>query len=101
MQSWDDDGAKKGWCLFQMGCKGPSTYNNCSRVLFNQSTSWPVRAGHGCIGCSQPDFWDKNSPLYELPGDESESERIARFTQKLKKLGIPLDSPTAKGLGIK
>ena len=27
-------------------------------------TSWPVRAGHGCIGCTMPDFWDAMSPAY-------------------------------------
>ena len=25
--------------------------------------SWPVEAGHPCIGCSEPDFWDKMSPF--------------------------------------
>ncbi|MFH1581975.1 MAG: hypothetical protein ABIC39_07940, partial [Pseudomonadota bacterium] len=25
----------------------------------------PVEAGHPCIGCSEPDFWDKMSPFYE------------------------------------
>jgi len=24
-----------------------------------------VQAGHPCIGCSQPDFWDKMTPFYE------------------------------------
>ena len=54
-----------GYCLFQLGCKGPETYNNCSRVKFNDGTSWPVQAGHPCIGCSEPDFWDKMSPFYK------------------------------------
>jgi [NiFe] hydrogenase small subunit len=26
-------------------------------VKFNQY-NWPVQAGHPCIGCSQPNFWD-------------------------------------------
>ncbi len=104
VKSWDDDGAKQGYCLFQMGCKGPTTYNNCSRARFNQNTSWPVAAGHGCIGCSEKDFWDNNSPLYTLPSaatEEAAEERIARYKAVLNKIGVPLDSPTAKGLGIK
>ncbi|MBT8467362.1 MAG: hypothetical protein KJN97_01325, partial [Deltaproteobacteria bacterium] len=25
--------------------------------------------GHGCIGCAEPDFWDKMTPFYaHLPG---------------------------------
>jgi [NiFe] hydrogenase small subunit len=62
--SFDSEEARKGWCLYQLGCKGPTTYNNCPKVLFNQ-TNWPVRAGHPCIGCSEPDFWDTASPFYE------------------------------------
>jgi [NiFe] hydrogenase small subunit len=62
--SFDSEEARKGWCLYQLGCKGPMTYNNCPKVKFNQ-TNWPVQAGHPCIGCSEPDFWDYASPFYE------------------------------------
>ncbi len=48
---WGDEGAKKGWCLFKMGCKGPYAELNCSMVKFNEGTSWPVQAGHGCFAC--------------------------------------------------
>jgi len=65
VEEWGDEGAKKGWCLYKMGCKGPLTYNNCSRYRFNQGTNWPIGAGHGCIGCSEPNFWDKMAPFEE------------------------------------
>lgn len=57
--------AAMGYCLYKVGCKGPETYNNCPIAKFNDGTSWPVEAGHPCIGCSEPDFWDKMSPFYE------------------------------------
>ena len=57
--------AKMGYCLYEMGCKGPDTFNNCPTAKFNDGTSWPVEAGHPCIGCSEPDFWDKMSPFFE------------------------------------
>jgi [NiFe] hydrogenase small subunit len=47
-----------------MGCKGPDTYNNCSTVMFNDGTNWPIGAGHPCIGCSEPGFWDEKAPFY-------------------------------------
>ncbi|NCN43799.1 MAG: hyaluronate lyase [Piscirickettsiaceae bacterium CG_4_9_14_3_um_filter_43_564] len=50
---WGDEGAKKGWCLFEMGCKGPYADINCSLVKFNEGTSWPVQVGHGCIACGK------------------------------------------------
>ena len=56
--SFDDEGAKKGWCLYKLGCKGPMTYNACATIKWNQGVSWPVESGHGCLGCSEPSFWD-------------------------------------------
>ncbi len=57
-ETFDDEGAKKGWCLFKLGCKGPVTYNACATTKWNEGTSFPIEAGHGCLGCSEPDFWD-------------------------------------------
>ena len=59
VQEWGDAGAKKGWCLFEMGCKGPYTNVNCPTMKFNSGTSWPVQAGHGCMGCVEKGFFDK------------------------------------------
>jgi hydrogenase small subunit len=41
-----------------MGCKGPVTFHNCPAVRYNDGVSWPVQSGHGCIACSEPDFWE-------------------------------------------
>lgn len=57
-KTFDDEGARKGWCLYRLGCKGPTTYNACATMKWNQGASWPIEAGHGCLGCSEPDFWD-------------------------------------------
>jgi hydrogenase small subunit len=70
-KTFDDAGARQGWCLFELGCKGPVTYNACATVKWNGGTSWPVESGHGCLGCSEPDFWDAGG-FYEalsLPAD--------------------------------
>lgn len=58
-ETFDDEGARKGWCLYKLGCKGPTTYNACATLKWNQGTSFPIQSGHGCIGCSEPRFWDK------------------------------------------
>jgi hydrogenase small subunit len=57
-ESFDDEGARKGWCLFKLGCKAPVTYNACATTKWNAGTSFPIQSGHGCIGCSEPNFWD-------------------------------------------
>ncbi|HSW33445.1 MAG TPA: hydrogenase small subunit [Steroidobacteraceae bacterium] len=56
--SFDDEGARLGWCLYKLGCRGPTTYNACATVKWNNGTSFPIEAGHGCIGCAEPGFWD-------------------------------------------
>jgi hydrogenase small subunit len=60
-ETFDDEGAKQGWCLFKLGCKGPTTYNACATTKWNNGTSFPIEAGHPCLGCSEPDFWDGGS----------------------------------------
>jgi hydrogenase small subunit len=67
--AWGDEGHKNGWCLFKMGCKGPETKSNCRWVKWNDSTNWPIGAGHGCIGCATPNFWDKMTPFYQPVDD--------------------------------
>jgi len=58
-KSFDDEGARKGWCLYEIGCKGPVTHNACATLKWNNGTSLDrKKSGHGCIGCSEPDFWD-------------------------------------------
>ena len=59
VKEWGDEGAKKGYCLFEMGCKGPYANVNCPTMKFNNGTSWPVQAGHGCMGCVEVGFVDK------------------------------------------
>lgn len=83
VESWDDEGAKKGWCLYKMGCRGPTTYNSCSTIKWNNGVSFPIGSGHGCIGCSEENFWD-NGPFYSrlagipLPGVESTPDQIGK-----------------------
>ena len=64
VETFDDENAKKGYCLYKVGCKGPSTYNACGVMKWNNGVSYPIQSGHGCIGCSEENYWD-NGRLYE------------------------------------
>ena len=64
VERFDDDAARKGWCLYHVGCKGPQTFSPCPIVLWNTRTSWPIGAGHPCIGCTEVGFWDTMTPFY-------------------------------------
>ncbi len=82
VRQWGDEGHRKGWCLYEMGCKGPETFKNCPVQKYNEGTSWPVQAGHGCRGCAEPHFWDRMTPFYKrLPkvpgfGVESTADKV-------------------------
>jgi hydrogenase small subunit len=75
VRDWGDEGHRQGWCLKKMGCRGPRTRHNCPTVRWNDGTCWPVAAGHGCVGCAHPSFWDALSPFYvEIRGDDDDEE---------------------------
>jgi hydrogenase small subunit len=63
--AWGDEGAQKGFCLYKLGCKGPETMANCPTARYGAGTSWNIRAGHGCVGCTMPDFWDSMGSAYK------------------------------------
>jgi hydrogenase small subunit len=65
VEMWGDEAHREGHCLYKMGCKGPVSFQNCPNVGWNDNTSWPIACGHGCIGCAEPDFWDKMTPFYQ------------------------------------
>jgi len=82
VRTFDDQAARNGWCLFHMGCKGPSTFSACPIIQWNSHTSWPIGAGHPCLGCTEKNFFDQFTPFYhELPvvtglGIEATAEKI-------------------------
>jgi len=67
VEAFDDENAKKGYCLYKMGCKGPNTFNSCAVIKWNEGVSYPIQSGHGCIGCAEPGFWDAEPMYHHLP----------------------------------
>lgn len=81
-----DDGHRRGWCLYKLGCKGPETYNNCPEQLFGDvgPRSWPVGTGCPCFGCSEKGVG------FTKPIPEQAS--LAHFTPA----GLPLEDEGGK-----
>ncbi len=53
-KAFGDEGHRQGWCLYQLGCKGPQTHANCSLLPFCEVPgAWPIGIGHPCIGCTE------------------------------------------------
>ena len=93
VESFDDENAKRGYCLYKMGCRGPVTYNACGVTRWNNGVSFPIQSGHGCIGCSEAKFWD-NGPFYQhlasFPGFGIETTA--------DDIGVVLTAATAAGI---
>ncbi|MCK9373740.1 MAG: hydrogenase small subunit [Sulfuricurvum sp.] len=99
VEEWGDEGAQNNFCLYKMGCKGPMTFNNCSIVRYNEAVNWPIGVGRGCIGCSEPDFWDKYA--YERPMADAHIKAPTGGVEKsVDEFGLGLLSATAVGIGI-
>jgi hydrogenase small subunit len=80
VERFDDKEARAGYCLYKMGCKGPTTYNACPSLKWEKGLSYPVQSGHPCLGCSEPNFWDGGG-FY-------------------KGQSVPLEQPTLAAAGI-
>ena len=99
VEEWGDEGAKNNFCLYKVGCKGPMTFNNCSIVRYNEGTNWPIGVGRGCIGCSEPDFWDKYA--YERPMADAKIKAPTGGVEKtVDEFGLGLLTATTVGIGV-
>ena len=69
------------------------TYNSCGTIKWNNGVSYPIQSGHGCIGCSEENFWD-NGPFYErLPsmhgiGIEATADKVGKIALGVVGAGI-------------
>ncbi len=98
VEQYGDQYHKLGYCLYKVGCKGPETFANCPAVRFNDVDVWPVSVGHGCLGCTEPNFWDTMTPFYErLPNVKIPASGIIDSADQVGKtiLGV-----TAAAVGI-
>jgi hydrogenase small subunit len=89
-KSFDDEGARQGWCLYELGCKGPVTYNACASLKWNGGVSFPIQSGHGCIGCSEPRFWDRGGLYRPLSAGTTDVGKV---------IGIAAAAGAALGAG--
>jgi hydrogenase small subunit len=74
VESFDDEGLKQGYCLYKVGCKGPTTYNSCAEMRWNGGVSYPIQSGNPCIGCSENAFWDMGpftTRVSQIPGTQT------------------------------
>jgi hydrogenase small subunit len=81
-ERFDGEGARRGWCLLRLGCRGPLTHNACPTLRWNQQTAYPIEAGHPCLGCSEPGFWDRGGFYRALRTETAPEEAGAAPTER-------------------
>ncbi len=88
-----DDGHRKGWCLYKIGCKGPETFGNCSTQHFGDvsNATWPVGTGHPCFGCIEEGV-GFNKPLHQQAS-------VFTMTPPASYPGIEDDKGSSVGVG--
>ena len=88
-KAFGDEGHRQGWCLYQLGCKGPQTHANCSLLDFCEVPgAWPIGIGHPCIGCTEEGIVF-NVPIYK-------NMEIAKPTAPMAYPGV---GPSQGGIG--
>jgi len=101
-KSFDDLAARQGWCLFELGCKGPVTSNSCATIKWNDSTSFPISSGHGCLGCSEPNFWDAGGfyRALSLPADPLENTTASAITGTIAGISVAVANRLVQNTAI-
>ena len=66
--SFGDEGHRKGWCLYKLGCKGPVTHAACATRHFNETPGvWPIGIGAPCLGCTEKEVLWRVATFQTVP----------------------------------
>ncbi len=97
-KAFGDEGHRQGWCLYELGCKGPQTFASCSTSHFCEVVgAWPIGIGHPCVGCTEEELAFK-VPLHdtiEVPEPTPAAIPAPMTPESRERSGI---SPLATGL---
>ncbi len=96
LTDWGDPN-QQGWCLYLKGCKGPWSNQDCWKRLWNSRTNYCIQANHPCMACSEPEFYESFSPLYERQFDV-ELPGIGRVD--IDKVIATIGGAVAAGVGL-
>jgi len=93
---WGDP-SQRGWCLYLKGCRGPWANQDCWSRLWNTRTSFCIASNTPCVACSEPEFYQTFSPLYNHRYEVG-APGIGRVD--IDKIMVTLAGITAAGVGI-
>jgi len=96
VKQFGDEGHREGWCLYEMGCKGPDTHAGCSTRHFNEIPDvWPIGIGAPCIGCTEKSIAFR-VPMFQVVQIHTTAEPPTTYAPIVAPQGKV--SPVASGL---
>ena len=96
VKQFGDEGHREGWCLYEMGCKGPDTHAGCSTRHFNEIPDvWPIGIGAPCIGCTEKSIAFR-VPMFQVVQIHTTAEPPSTYAPIIAPQGKV--SPMATGL---
>jgi hydrogenase small subunit len=105
LTDWSDPN-QQGWCLYMKGCKGPWANQDCWKRLWNNRANYCIKANIPCVACSEPEFYESVSPLYErrfeveLPGmGRTDIDKIMLTIGGVVAAGVGLDLVVSRAIG--
>jgi hydrogenase small subunit len=97
---------QQGWCLYLKGCKGPWANQDCWKRLWNNRTNYCIKANIPCVACSEPEFYESVSPMYErqfdieLPGiGRVDIDKVMATIGGVTAAGVALDMLVSRATG--
>jgi hypothetical protein len=81
--AFGDEGHRKGWCLYKLGCKGPVTHAACATRHFNEIPGLLAdRRGIPCVGCTEKERGLEDGDVRDRADSSGDSARYLsrRFT---------------------
>ena len=97
VKQFGDEGHREGWCLYEMGCKGPDTHAGCSTRHFNEIPDvWPIGIGAPCIGCTEKSIAFR-VPMFQVVQIHTTAEPPTTYAPIIAPQGKV--SPIASGIG--
>jgi hydrogenase small subunit len=105
LTDWGDP-SQNGYCLYLKGCKGPWAKHDCWKRGWNGTSTYCIAVNAPCIGCSEPEFYERFSPLYDrqfditLPGiGKVDIDKVLATVAAIAAAGIGIDTIITKVKG--
>lgn len=84
LTDWNDP-KQKDWCMLMKGCKGPLTHSDCPIRRWNNGINFCIDCGGVCMGCAEPGFYEKMTPLYTAESETSKKILAMRESGLIEK----------------